>query len=54
MEKTWDDFWASGKVTDYLTYRNSVSDQESVRKEQKGNGTAGKGDGYGAFRHAHQ
>ena len=23
MEKTWDDFWTTGKVTDYLAYRNA-------------------------------
>ena len=26
MEKTWETFWTTGKVTDYLTYRNEVTD----------------------------
>ena len=26
MEKTWEDFWSSGKITDYLSYRNGVVD----------------------------
>ncbi|MDY6279986.1 MAG: hypothetical protein SPL63_07675, partial [Roseburia faecis] len=25
MEKTWETFWITGKVTDYLTYRNEVT-----------------------------
>ena len=24
-EKNWDSFWASGRIDDYLSYRNSVS-----------------------------
>ena len=40
MEKTWETFWTTGKVTDYLTYRNEVTDvAESVgghgQKEQQ-------------------
>ena len=35
MEKTWETFWTTGKVTDYLTYRNEVTD------------VAGSGGGYG-------
>lgn len=53
MEKTWEDFWSSGKVTDYLSYRNSVSDEMKEQKEQREHGT-----GTGAYRdgvkcHAH-
>ncbi|MCM1105627.1 MAG: hypothetical protein NC355_01660 [Blautia sp.] len=52
MEKTWDDFWASGKVTDYLTYRDAVADREKAGREQKDNGSGGASDGDGTFRHA--
>lgn len=52
MEKTWDDFWASGKVTDYLTYRDAVADRQEASREQVGDGTAGEGDGNGTFCHA--
>ena len=43
MEKTWETFWTTGKVTDYLTYRNEVTDvAESVgghgQKEQQNKG----------------
>ncbi len=35
MEKTWETFWTTGKVTDYLTYRNEVTDvAESVRRSR--------------------
>ena len=44
-EKTWNDFWMTGKVTDYLSYRNSV-------KEGQENGTTTRGDGDGAGHHA--
>ena len=30
MEKTWETFWTTGKVTDYLTYRNEQQKYESV------------------------
>lgn len=53
MEKTWEDFWSTGKVTDYLSYRDRVENREEEQKEQKVNGT-----GTGAYRdgaecHAH-
>jgi hypothetical protein len=25
-EKTWDDFWTTGKVADYLSYKNSLNE----------------------------
>ena len=50
MEKTWETFWTTGKVTDYLTYRNEVTDvAESVgghgQKEQQKNNDSDKGKG---------
>ena len=35
MEKTWEDFWSSGKITDYLSYRNGVVDGAGMQMEQK-------------------
>jgi len=37
MEKTWENFWTTGKVEDYLSYRNSVSEKEeaSLSKEER-------------------
>lgn len=28
MEKSWENFWTTGKVEDYLSYRNGVTDKE--------------------------
>ncbi len=44
MEKTWEDFWMTGKVTDYLAYRGCLpAAGEGIReqKEQRPYGTAG-------------
>ena len=35
MEKTWNDFWVTGKVEDYLTYRNRVADDEKKKRENE-------------------
>ena len=35
MEKTWDDFYKSGKVTDYLRYRNAITDPEEKERYQE-------------------
>lgn len=54
MEKTWNDFWMTGKIEDYLSYKNSAyeehrdKNQHENGKEQKGkdiHGTIG-----GAYR----
>ena len=35
MEKSWENFWTTGKVEDYLTYRNRVtSDEKDAKKRQ--------------------
>ena len=36
MEKSWKDFWTTGKVEDYLTYRNGLeqSDKEVAEDGQ--------------------
>lgn len=35
MEKSWENFWTTGKVEDYLTYRNRVtSDEKDDKKRQ--------------------
>ena len=35
MEKSWENFWTTGKVEDYLTYRNRVADDEKKKKENE-------------------
>ena len=30
MEKTWEEFYKSGKVTDYLEYRNSIKNENET------------------------
>lgn len=45
MEKSWENFWTTGKVEDYLSYRN-------VEKEERVHGTAGSCDGHGSFDYA--
>ena len=47
MEKTWETFWTTGKVTDYLTYRNEVTDAA-------GSGGVCDSDGHGFNSHACQ
>ena len=34
MEKSWENFWTTGKVEDYLTYRNRFAEDE--KKSEKG------------------
>ena len=34
MEKSWENFWTTGNVEDYLTYRNRVADEKEHRDEQ--------------------
>ena len=29
MEKSWENFWTTGKVEDYLSYRNRVGEHEA-------------------------
>jgi hypothetical protein len=58
MEKTWETFWASGKVTDYLAYRNGWSKeaQESANqghRKQERYGTVRDRDGHGSDGHAY-
>ena len=31
MEKSWENFWTTGKVEDYLSYRNRVTDKEDEK-----------------------
>lgn len=52
MEKTWEDFWTSGKVTDYLSYRNSTGEQTTQQKEQQTDGAGTRTDGNGFKYHA--
>lgn len=55
MEKTWDDFYKSGKVTDYLRYRNVITDpeeKERYQEEQSYNVADGCVDRDGADSHA--
>lgn len=48
MEKSWENFWTTGKVEDYLTYRNRVDEdvhkqQDKERKEERERDTSWKG-----------
>jgi uncharacterized protein YdbL (DUF1318 family) len=55
MEKTWETFWTSGKVTDYLGYRNAVeTDDQTRQRVRDNNGTVSDGDGHGFDSHAYQ
>lgn len=56
MEKTWEEFWATGKVTDYLNYRNTVENgslnsSHGMQREQN-DGTVRDHDGNGFDSHA--
>lgn len=56
MEKTWETFWTTGKVTDYLTYRNSVENDsffhDQTGQREQSNGTVLDHDGNGFDSHA--
>ncbi len=59
MEKTWENFWTSGRVTDYLAYRDVESGgtyhgQGREQEKRKDNGTDRDCDGYGTFSNACQ
>lgn len=56
MEKSWENFWTTGKVEDYLTYRNRITDEDDKKSEgkedEREHGTVGSSNGNGAFHHA--
>lgn len=54
MEKTWEEFYKSGKVTDYLEYRNSTKNKNETDelKDKESDGAGGYSDGYGFDSHA--
>ena len=52
MEKSWENFWTTGEVEDYLTYRNRVDEEDKKEEENKVHGTVGDCDGNGAKCHA--
>ena len=53
MEKSWENFWTTGKVEDYLTYRNRVDEEDKKEEENKAHGTVGDSDGNGSKHHAY-
>lgn len=53
IEKNWESFWLSGKVDDYLSYRNSMGDEEKYKKELGEHGTVSNSDRDGVNYHAH-
>ncbi|MBQ2900229.1 MAG: hypothetical protein IJE49_00075 [Agathobacter sp.] len=53
MEKSWENFWTTGKVEDYLTYRNCVDEEDKKEEENKVHGTVGDSDGNGSKYHAY-
>ncbi len=52
-EKTWDNFWMTGRVDDYLSYRNSIGNVKEQIEESKTHGRVSKSDGNGVNDHAH-
>lgn len=56
MEKTWENFWKTGKITDYLDYRNQSSESltSKEQKEQTGYGTVRNTYRDGADSNAHR
>lgn len=53
MEKSWENFWTTGKVEDYLTYRNRVDEEDKKEEEKKVHGTIGDCDRNGSKHHAY-
>ena len=54
MEKTWEVFFATGKVTDYLSYKNSLEIPKDVGKGSETDVTGRGNDGNGTESHAHR
>ena len=52
-EKNWDNFWLSGRIDDYLHYRNSVESGEEHKEERRDHGTVSGSDRDGTNNHAH-
>ena len=54
MEKTWEEFCKTGKVTDYLEYRDSVNIKQETEESNRNklDGTGSCSDRYGFDRHA--
>lgn len=60
MEKTWKDFWMTGKVSDYLAYCSARDEAAFGQRAENGNekkddridGTVGDCDGHRADRYA--
>lgn len=53
MEKSWENFWTTGKVEDYLTYRNRVTTSEGEKEQERStDGTVGNSDRNGFKHHA--
>lgn len=53
MEKSWENFWTTGKVEDYLTYRNRVDEKDKKEEDTKVHGTIGDRDGNGSKHNAY-
>ena len=57
MEKEWEDFWVTGTVGDYLSYKNHYqvesTQNESDKRGQRVHGTDNHGDRDGDKHHAH-
>lgn len=54
MEKTWEVFLETGKVTDYLSYKNSIEIPKDEGKGRKVDVTGSSNDGHGAKCHANR
>lgn len=54
MEKTWEVFLETGKVTDYLSYKNSLEVPKDEGKGRKTDVTGRGNDRHGFEGHAHR
>ena len=52
MEKEWEDFWVTGRVNDYLSYKNHYEVTNKEIGEQDLNGRSDYCDGNGDKHHA--
>ena len=51
-DKNWENFWLSGRVEDYLHYRNSLGNNKDDKEDNRNHGTVSSGDRDGANHHA--
>ena len=51
-KENWNNFWLSGRVEDYLQYRNSIGSSDKQKEDEKDHGTVSGSNRDGTNGHA--